>query len=175
MIVQPKLCSEAAVTARQDPWFAVKVRMRSEKMAVTALQEKGFSPFAPSVHCRRRYSDRIKLIETPVFPGYVFCQCKRENKSALLNTTAVAYIVSFGGTPAEVPEREIESVRAVLSAGGQAYPFFSCGDRVTVKSGPLAGVEGLIVKRGNKHDFVVSINLLQRSISVALDEESLIP
>jgi transcription antitermination factor NusG len=164
---------DSSLSDEYHPWLALKVGARSEKAAMAALIDRGFHPFVPSVQRRRRFCDRTKLVESPVFPGYVFCQCAPRNKAKLLDSAIVKYIVSFGGKPAEVPGHEIESVRTVLHAGGDAFPYFAKGTRVRIKHGPLAGLEGLIVRRGNEHDFVVSIDLLQRSVAVAINEEYL--
>jgi transcription termination/antitermination protein NusG len=172
MLAQPYPVDSSAPDEHY-PWLALKVRVRSEKAAVAALRDRGFHSFAPSVQRRRRFCDRTKLVESPVFPGYVFCQCSPRNKAKLLDSAIVKYIVSFGGKPAEVSGREIESIRTVLHAGGDAFPYFSKGTRVRIIHGPLAGLEGLIVRQGTQHDFVVSIDLLQRSVAVAINEEYL--
>ena len=172
MLAQPYLL-DSLLPDENHPWLALKVRVRSENAAVAALLDRGFHPFAPSVRRRRRFCDRIKLVESPVFPGYVFCQCAPRNKAKLLDSTVVKYIVSFGGKPAEVPGGQIESVRTVLHAGGDAVPYFSKGTRVRITHGPLAALEGLIIRQGAQHDFVVSIDLLQRSVAVAINEEYL--
>jgi transcription antitermination factor NusG len=161
------------LSEEQHPWLALKVRVRSEIAAVAALRDRGFHPFAPSVQRRRRFCDRTRLVESPVFPGYVFCQCTPRNKAKLLDSTVVKYIVSFGGKPAEVPGYEIESVRTVLHAGGDTFPYFCKGTRVRIIQGSLAGLEGLIVRQGAQHDFVVSINILQRSVAITINEEYL--
>jgi transcription antitermination factor NusG len=158
----------------QDPWFALKVRTRSELMAFEGLRSRGFEPYAPSVCKYRRYRDRTKPVQRAVFPGYVFCRCEPEDKPRVLSSAAVEYIVSFGGKPAIIPDPEIESVRALLDAGGHVASYLPLGSRVRINAGPLAGLEGLALRRGKEHHFIVSIHLLQRSVSLVIEERYLV-
>jgi transcription antitermination factor NusG len=142
-------------------------------MAFEALRNRGFEPYAPSVCKYRRYRDRTKPVQRAVFPGYVFCRCEPADKSRVLSSAAVEYIVSFGGKPAIIPDPEIESVRALLDAGGHVASYLPVGSRVRINAGPLAGLEGVVLRRGKEHHFIVSIHLLQRSVSLAIDERYL--
>lgn len=165
--------SENAEYLPADSWFALKVSARSESTAGAALRLRGFEEFSPRFSQVRKYKDRFKIVDRAVFPGYVFCRCNLSQKKAVLSATAVKYLVSFGGRPAAIPESEITAVRAVVKAGGSPFPFFARGDRVTITDGPLAGVDGIVVRRGNSHAFVVSITLLQRSVALTIDERYL--
>jgi transcription antitermination factor NusG len=172
-IISCILHPEAQGFIDSSAWFAVKVNVRSERAAAEALRLRGFEEFSPVFTRARRYKDRVKLVEQAVFPGYVFCRCTLNQKRAVLSATAVKYLVSFGGLPAAIPEEEISAVRAVVNAGGWPLPFLATGDRVTVTGGPLAGVGGMIIRRGKSHEFVVSISLLQRSVALKIDERYL--
>ncbi len=155
-----------------SPWYALKVRTRSESDASSALQRLGFLSYCPTVAERRRYIDRMKTINVPVFPGYVFCQFQIERKSKVLNSIAVEYIVSFGAKPAAIPEEQIVSLRRVLDDGGAAAPFLNIGQRVRVTHGPLTGVEGILLKQPESENskLVLSVDILQRSVSVTIPE-----
>jgi transcription antitermination factor NusG len=154
------------------PWYAVKVHARSETNATSALQHYGFQPYCPMVAERRRYCDRMKTVQVPVFPGYLFCQFDIDSKAKILNSVAVEYIVSFGAEPAAIREEQIAGLRRVIDLGGQAAPFLQRGQRVRVTHGPLTGVEGILQKEAASENskLVLSVDLLQRSVSVSIDE-----
>ena len=157
------------------PWYALKVRTRSEPTAVTALRNRGFHPFAPTIAERRRYCDRMSVVQVPVFPGYVFCRLDWRRKVPVLSTPMVEYIVTFAGAPAIVPEEEIEAVRRVVEADGRPRPYLSVGQRIRIEYGALAGIEGMLEKIGKEHRLVVSVHLLQRSVSIEIDEDQIQP
>ncbi len=153
------------------PWYALKVRTRSEPVVVTVLRNRGYDPFAPTIAERRRYCDRMTLVPTPVFPGYVFCRMDTAKKVPVLSAPAVEYIVSFAGAPVIVPEEEIDAVRRALDAGARPRPYLAVGQPIRIEYGALAGLEGILQRSGNAHRLVVSVHLLQRSVSVDIDED----
>jgi len=153
------------------PWYGLRVRSRCEAVVTASLQGKGYEPFFASYPVRRRRSDRIKQIDVPLFPGYVFCRIDITHRLPVLTTPGIVEIVGIGKVPAPIDDSEIEAVQKVLAVGlpPQAWPFVHTGDRVQVVHGPLRGVEGVVVSVQNRQHLVVSITLLQRSVSVALD------
>jgi transcription antitermination factor NusG len=165
MLLQPAITS----TAKPLPWYALKVRTRSEPIAVAALQNRGYAPFAPTVAERRRYSDRVAVVQAPVFPGYVFCRLDVQQKVPVLSSPAVEYIVGFAGRHVVVPEEEIEGVRRAVEAGAHTRHYLNAGQRIRIEHGALAGLEGILERVGKEHRIVVSIQLLQRSVSVEID------
>jgi len=166
MLSQPASSFSSSKTL---PWYAVKVRTRSERVAVVALQNRGYDPFAPTIAERRRYSDRMALVEAPAFPGYVFCRLDVQKKIPVLSSPAVEYIVSFAGHPVTVPDDEIESVRRAVEAGARPRHYLNVGQRIRIEYGPLAGLEGVLERNEKEHRIVVSVHLLQRSVSVEID------
>jgi transcription antitermination factor NusG len=153
------------------PWFAAHVRSRSELAASTALRAKGCETFLPLIRTRRQWSDRVKTIDTPLFPGYVFCRFAPHKRIAVLECRGVVNIVGISGHPSPIPDHEIESVRATLGSNLplQSHPYLETGQRIRVEYGPLAGVEGVVVQRKCDLRLVVSVTLLQRSVSVQMD------
>jgi transcription antitermination factor NusG len=129
--------------------------------------------FLPSCKVRRRWTDRAKETELPLFPGYVFCRLDSANRLPVLMATGVLGIVGVGKTPQPIEEREIEAVRVVIKSGMAArpWPFIHQGDKVQVEQGPLRGVEGVVVSADDGEQLVVSVSLLQRSIAVQMDPE----
>ena len=155
------------------PWYALKVRTRSEPVAVAALRNKGYDPFAPTIAERRKYCDRMSVVRTPAFPGYIFCRLDTRYKVPVLSCPAIDYIVSFAGEPAVVPDLEVDAVRRSLEAGGQPRTYLAVGQRIAIEYGSLAGVEGILERFGKQHRIVVSVHLLQRSVSVEIDEDQI--
>lgn len=140
---------------------------------MSALSNKGYKTFSPTIAQRRRYSDRMAVVHTPAFPGYIFCRLDAHKKVPVLSCPAIDYIVSFAGAPAVVPEEEIEAVRRVLLAGGCPRPYLTIGQRIGIEYGSLAGLEGVLERFGKQNRIVVSVHLLQRSVSVEIDEDQI--
>lgn len=154
-------------------WYAVRTRSRFETVASTALRNRGIAEFLPTYRSRRQWSDRVKEIDFPLFPGYVFCHFDASNPYPVLNSPGVVNIVSAGDRPIPVEDNEIESIRAICSAHVVARPWTDLivGQRLAIVKGPLAGVEGTLVRVKDDYRLVVSISLLQRSISAELQRD----
>jgi len=169
--------TEIETDARVFPWYALKVRTGGEARLGINLEQKGFEIFLPTWLEIRRYSDRLKKIQSPMFPGYLFCRLDVNRRQPVLTTTGVEKIVSFGGEPCAVPEKEIEAIQRALTAGKSVvpWPYLQTGDAVIVQFGPLTGVEGLVVRADGKDRIVLSVNLLQRSVAVQIDRDQIRP
>jgi transcription antitermination factor NusG len=156
----------------QPAWYALHTRYQHEKSITNILLEKGFEVFCPTYAEVHRWKDRKKEVTLPLFPGYLFFANGLDRKLDLLSTPGVCAIVSFGNTPAPVPQSEIEAIqRAILgSRAVQPHPFLKEGDRVRVKSGPLAGIEGILQRQKDGYRLVLSIELLGRSVAVEVDQ-----
>ena len=161
----------ALSTPPEFPWFAVRVRSKCEGMASQAFEAKGFTSYLPLYRTRRQWSDRIKELKTPLFPGYTFCQFDPRQQLPILTTPGVVSILQTSNGPIPVDESEIAAVRAMLNSGLPVgpWPFLQAGQLVLVERGPLCGVEGRIVKIKNSHRLVVSLSLLTRSVSAEID------
>jgi transcription antitermination factor NusG len=152
-------------------WFAVEIQHNRERAVADLLQSKGFDAFLPTYQEPRQWSDRIKLTELPLFPGYLFCRLNGERRLPILTTPGVRRIISFGNTPIPVPEDEIEAVRRFIKSKLKIHPwpFLEVGQTVRIEKGPLAGVEGVLQEFRGNYRVVVSISLLQRSIAAEMD------
>jgi transcription antitermination factor NusG len=155
----------------QKPWFAVQTKPRHEKVTAWALHNKGYEEFLPLYRSRRRWSDRIKELDIPLFSGYVFCRFDPESRLPILTTPGVISIVGMGKTPAPVTEAEIGALQAVVQSGLKAepWPFLKVGQAVRIDWGPLAGLEGILLALKNRQRLVVSVTLLQRSVAVEIE------
>lgn len=153
------------------PWFAVQVRTRWEPTVAGLLQGKGFEHFLPTYTTRRRWSDRIKEAQVPLFPGYVFCRFDPQNRLPILVTPGVIQVVGVARTPVPVAEEEISAIQKVVRSGlhCQPWPFLHVGDCVRIECGPLAGLEGILLSFKGHHRVVVSVSILQRAVSVDVD------
>ena len=159
------------------PWFALQVRYQLENIVTAHLGAKGYEWFLPMYKCRRRWSDRTKETEKPLFPGYVFCRLNPLDRLPILTTPGVSLIVGTGKTPAPIEESEIAAIQSAVKSGlpSQPWPFVHIGQRVRIEQGPLCGLEGILLDIRGHHRFVLSVTLLQRSIAVELEDAWVTP
>ncbi len=134
---------DGAVTPQSD-WYALVVKHNHERAAAAGLEYKGLEVFVPLYRARRRWTDRVKELELPLFGGYVFCRFREAERALVLTTPGVNSLVGFGNGPAPVAEDEIKSVRALLASGLPVMPWAypQPGDRVRIEAGPLSGAAG---------------------------------
>lgn len=140
-------------------------------------RNKGFEAFLPLYRCRRRWSDRVKVMELPLFPGYVFCRLNVQYRFPLLTIPGALHFVGVGKTPAPIDDVEIRAIQTLVQSDMQTepWPFLEAGERVRLEYGPLAGLEGFFVEARNQRRIVVSVSLLRRSIAVEIEQEWVTP
>jgi transcription antitermination factor NusG len=155
------------------PWYALRVRPNYEKPVAAALRGKGFQEFLPLIRSKRQWSDRVKIMDLPLFPGYLFCRLNLEERLPLLTTPGFLYLVGVGKNPEPVDETEIVGIQAVLRSGLTVTPWpnLVVGQKVRLKHGPLKGLDGVLTRIANRHRIYVSVTLLKRSISVEVDPD----
>jgi transcription antitermination factor NusG len=155
----------------QHPWFALQVRTRHEVGVANYLLGQGYESFLPLYKCRKRWSDRIKEVQTPLFPGYLFCRFDAQDRLPIMKTPGVMQIVGVNRVPVAVDESEISAIQTLAGTGlpNQPWPFLQVGERVRIESGSLCGIEGILMDFKGSHRLVLSITLLQRSVSVEID------
>jgi transcription antitermination factor NusG len=158
------------------PWFALTVAPRKEKITAHTLRKEGFEEFLPLYSSTRRWSDRIKRLENPLFPGYVFCRFDLRDRQTVLKTPGVVSIVSFGKLPEPIDESEMSALETVCRSGLTAapYPTPPVGSKVRLQDGPLRGLEGIMVE-DKKTRLILSLTLLQRSVAVEIDRAWITP
>ena len=158
-------------------WFAVQVKATHEKRVDVLLSGGGFESFLPLYEWRRRWSDRIKRVKLPLFPGYVFCRFTPSDRVRVLKTPSVIRIVGIGYTPIPIDEHEIAAIQTVVKAGlgTSPHPFLGAGQRVRIKGGSLDGLEGLITDLRSRDRLILSVTLLQRSVAVEIDSACVVP
>lgn len=153
-------------------WYALYTRSRHEKWVDGELRKKGIETFLPLRKVTRHWSDRKKKIEEPIFSGYLFVRFPLRDRLEILKTQGSVHLVGFNSSPAPIPDRELDALRRFVevSIPMNPYPYLAVGDRVYVRSGPLKGVEGFIVRKNNQARLVISLDLLFQSVSVEVDE-----
>jgi len=162
---------ESAAGADSRQWFALRVRSGSEKLVATIAENKGIEYFLPRYLCNRRWSDRVKSLEVPLFPGYLFCRLNPEYRLPVLTIPGVQHFVGLGKVPVAISEAEIDALQAAIRSGlrTEPWPYLTAGQRVRLDRGPLEGMEGLLVEVRKQQRIVVSVELLMRSVSVEID------
>jgi len=158
-------------------WYAVYTCPRHEKSVALQMERQQVPCFLPLYKSVRRWKDRQKQLELPLFPGYVFVQMALKDRLQVLQTSGVVQLVSVNGKPAILPDSEIDDLRNGLTANvsTQFHPYLSVGRRVRVHSGPLAGLEGILVRRKDKFRLVLSIHLIKRSVALEVSETDVEP
>ena len=158
-------------------WFAIRTASGREKAAAGQLENKGYEAFLPIYRSRRRWCDRVKELELPLFPGYLFCRFDFNDRLPVLVTPGVKLIVGFGKTPTPVSDGEIEALRRVVASGAAAEPheYLAIGQRVRIRDGSLAGVEGVLLQVKSSWRIVLSVELLRRSVAVEVDRAAIVP
>ena len=161
-------------TGARYPWFALQVRMRHETGVADHLQGKGYEWFLPLYKAQRRWSDRVKEVHSPLFPGYLFCRFNPHDRLPILKTPGVTQIVGYSHVPVPVDEQEIQAIRKLVASGVSNFPcpYLEVGSKVRIEAGALRGLEGILMDLKGKRRLVLSITLLQRSVAVEIDSDA---
>lgn len=154
-------------------WFALYTKSRHEKFVHSELMKKGIETFLPVRNVMHHWSDRKKMVEEPLFKGYLFVHSPLADKLRILNTIGVVNFVGFSpAQPLIVSETELMAVKRFVEEEipVDPFPYLKAGQRVYVRSGVFKGVEGFIVRKDNHCRLVVSLDLLMQSVSIQIDE-----
>ena len=160
-----------SVRQLQWPWFAILARTGREKSTTLLLENLGYHCFLPVSKSRRQWSDRIKELAVPLFPGYLFCRMNPHNRLPVLQTPGVIQIVGVGKSPIPVEEEEIAAIQRAEKSGLSVmpWPYLKVGYVARIEDGPLCGLSGIVVKIKSGLKLVLSVTLLQRSVAVEVD------
>lgn len=164
-------------TKPQRNWFAVYTSSNHEKKVQQHLQMRGIETFLPLYRVTRRWKNRTTVkLEVPLFTDYVFVRIARTERTRVLAVPRVRFIVGDGHRPLPLPDEQIETLRSGLHLRKvDRYPYARVGAWVRIRSGPLAGLEGVVVRRDNQLRVVLSIDLIQKSIAVHVTADELEP
>ncbi len=168
---------ETQKTGAQEPesrWYALYIKHHHEKKAADLLMRKKIEVFLPLYRDVRQWKGRKKTIALPLFPGYLFLRSDLRDKTEILRTPGVFFLVENSGHACPVPDYEIEAIQRVVNSEMefQPHPFLKSGEHVEIRSGPLAGVRGIFVRNKNQHRIVVAVEVLQKAVSVEVSLEN---
>jgi len=158
-------------------WYALQIRSRKESYVAAQIRGQGYECLLPTHKNIRKWSDRMKELEQPLFPGYLFCRFDLQNRRAVISTPGVLQIVRYGKTAIPISEEEIQALQLAVSSGipKQPWPYLQIGQRVRVNYGTLTGLEGILVNVKGNHRVVLSVTLLQRSVAMEVESSWLSP
>ncbi len=157
-------------------WFAIYTSPRHEKRVGQYLSLKGIEHYLPLYRTQRRWRDGSKVtLDLPLFPGYLFVRIDRSERVRVLQVPGVlSFVGGTGRQPASLPEAEIAALRAGLALRhAEPHTLLTVGQRARIRSGPLAGMEGVVVRRKNSLRVVLTMDLIRQSVAVEVDETEL--
>lgn len=157
----------------QGVWYALYIRHQHEKVVADTLSSFGLESFLPLYDVVHRWKDRKKRLSVPLFPCYVFLLGGLDRRARILSVPGVRRIVGVAGRPDTIPSAEIEAIRRAVNSSlrVEPHPFLRRGDRVRVRTGPLAGVEGILLRKKTMCRLILSATLLEKSVAVELDAD----
>jgi transcription antitermination factor NusG len=161
----------------QPRWYALHTRSRHEKVARDQLTAKGITNLLPTWRKRSVWKDRVKMIEEPLFRGYMFGYFALQKKLDVLQSVGIVNIVGVNGKAIPVPEEQIQAVKTMVEQrmAYDPHPFLKEGMRVRVKHGVLAGAEGILLTKKHNYRLVISVDLIQQSVAVDIDSAAVEP
>lgn len=169
---QSSLPAPASDISASKDWHAIYTRHQHERSVAFHLQQLGIEVFLPLYRETHRWSDRRKQVVLPLIPCYVFFAGGLQQRLQILSTPGVCSLVASGGKIAVIPAFELQALQRTMNSNlpVRPHPFVQVGDRIRVRSGPLAGLEGIIARVKDSMRIVLSIQTLCRSVAVEVDE-----
>jgi transcription antitermination factor NusG len=161
----------------QQRWYVAQTCANHEKRVEGQLLLRTVEAYLPVYGSVRRWKDRSVRLALPLFPGYVFVRLALQDRLQVLQTRGVVRLVGFGGQPTALPDHEIDALRQGLAHNllMEPHPYLNVGQRVRVKSGPLQGLEGILLRKKKLSRFIIGLDLIMRSVSVEIDLTELEP
>lgn len=158
-------------------WYALYTRPRHEKRVFEELSSREIEAFLPTYKIRRRWSDRYKVVEEPLFRNYLFVRMSLDRYNDTLRPYGAVSFIAFDGQPAKIPEPEIVAIRQLVESElpYNPHPYLKVGRRVRVTSGPLEGCEGILVRKKGLARLVLSVHMLQQSVVAEVEAECVEP
>ena len=162
-------------SSSEPRWVAVYTVARHEKVVARQLEERRIETFLPLYRSLHQWKDRKKEVELALFPSYVFARLLTSKKLPVLQVSGVVSIVTFNGELAVLPEQEMSALRNGLhnQLCVEPCPYLKVGRRVRVVRGPMAGAEGILSRKKDRYRFVISVDVLMRSVAVEVDASDL--
>ena len=166
-----------AETIEQPYWYAIQTRSRHEKVVRDQLAAKSITHLLPLWRKRSIWKDRVKFVDVPLFSGYLFGYFALQDKVAVLETVGVARLVGINGKPMPIPEEQITTVRTMMEhrLPCSPHPYLVEGMRVRIKCGLLAGTEGILIQRKQRHRLVINVDVIQQAMTIEVDSATIEP
>lgn len=160
-----------AETANTEHWVAVYTKARHEKVVLEQLTKKNITAYLPLIRVKRRWSDRTKWVDVPLFNSYVFARIELKNQIYVLQTTGVHHLVRFDQDIATIPEEQIAAIRMMLEGGyhPESTDYFTIGDEAEIIAGPMRGVKGIVSQISGEEKFILKIDAIKHAISVHVE------
>lgn len=172
-LANPLPAASATVGTR---WYVAFTCVNREKVIARQLDRRGVEYFLPLYEKASRWRDRVVRLELPLFAGYIFVRVPLASRLDVLRISGVARFVSFCGELVWMPDTEIESLRRGLAhSHAEPFPYLAEGRRVRLKHGALCGLEGVLLRKKLRLRFIVSLEMIQRSIAVEIDSADVEP
>lgn len=168
---------EANIEGDSRQWVAACVRSRHEKSVAQHLESNSVENFLPLYETVHRWKDRRAVVQLPLFSGYVFAHIAARECLRVLTAPGVVRLVSFQGRPAAIPDAQIDTLRALGNGDAplKPHPYLAVGRKVRVNHGPFAGAEGILLRRKGAMRFVLSLDLIARSVALEVDAADVSP
>jgi transcription antitermination factor NusG len=169
--------AEISDNASSRRWFALRVKSNCEKTVAALVRNKGFEEFLPLYRTCHRWSDRLKSLELPLFPGYTFCRIDPNFRLPILTIPGALHFIGIGKVPVPIEDSEVAAIQNAVRSGLPAEPwaYLNVGQLVRLDDGPLAGLEGILIETRKQYRIVVSVSLLQRSVAVEIERNWVTP
>lgn len=158
-------------------WYALHTLSNHEKKVEQRLQTHGVETFLPLCTVVKRWKNRTTAkVQLPLFSGYTFVRIASSERVRVLEIPGVLSIVGVAGTPAPLLDSEIETLRQGLHLRRvDPHPYLNIGDRARIRSGPLSGLEGIVVRKDDRLRIVITLDQIMRSVAVHVDADELEP
>ena len=176
-MLDQRAVSISTVSAPSPGWWAVYTRHQHEKVVAEMLVAKGFEVFLPLYETVRRWKDRNKKLQVPLFPCYLFVRENMGGRLQIMMTPGTHMILTNGERLAVIPDDEVQAISRATKDPSRVepYPFLRVGGKVRVKRGTLQGLEGILVRKKNLYRMVLSINMLAQSAAVEVSASEIEP
>jgi len=169
--------AELSMSCSEPHWYVAQTCARHEKRVAEQFEVRGIEHFLPLYETVSRWKDRRVRLQLPLFPGYIFVRVPLRQRLRALEVPSVVRLVGFGSLPMPVPDQEMEAMRNGLTnrLRAEPHPYLTVGRRVRIKSGPLAGLHGILLRKKGIYRFVLSVDLIQRSVAADVDVADIEP
>ncbi len=163
----------ADATAVEAKWFAIQTRARHEKRVDAQLRDKGVEAFLPLSNETHQWSDRQRVVQQPLFSGYLFVHIadSLQVRKSVLTTSGVCWFVGNHGMGLPIPDKQVQDIQMILSSAVpySPFPFVQVGQRVRIRGGCLDGIEGILISKDLHRTVVVSVELVRRSVAIRIN------